>query len=348
MSLISSSIWLGYCSRRVPPVRGGRRSMRLVHRTDTTTRSRGPCGLCGASAGGAPKPRLDPAVPSWSVTYDPGRREPGGRVPVLRDEWREPLRAQRDPLAEDSGGPGPTATSSSSGASRPGWAGSSPPTGGAPTRCRSWSSLTVRGALPDGHRHQHARAASTPRDPSRVRRPSARPSTAIVGAPPQGTDRSSTPICRPASCPTAGRSPRPAPRPGTSCRARRRRSARAPTKTFTYTVEVEDGIDTTAFGGDEALRADGQRDAGQPEELDAQPAVRVHPRSTTRPTPDFRVSLTSPMTVREGCGYDIPLEASCYNPAYGRTTSRGCSSTRPAGCAARSRSRATSAPTGST
>ena len=22
------------------------------------------------------------------------------------------------------------------------------------------------------------------------------------------------------------------------------------------------------------------------------------------------------MTVREGCGYDIPLEASCYNPAY--------------------------------
>src|SRR6478735_2833839 len=51
-----------------------------------------------------------------SVTYDPGRRtrstgglerrdpEPNmGRVPVLRDEWREPLRAQRDPLAEDSG-----------------------------------------------------------------------------------------------------------------------------------------------------------------------------------------------------------------------------------------------------
>src|SRR5215475_2323818 len=36
------------------------------------------------------------------VTYDPGRRG-AGRVPVLRDEWREPLRAQRDPIAEDSG-----------------------------------------------------------------------------------------------------------------------------------------------------------------------------------------------------------------------------------------------------
>jgi hypothetical protein len=29
------------------------------------------------------------------------------------------------------------------------------------------------------------------------------------------------------------------------------------------------------------------------------------------------VSLTSPMTVREGCGYEIPIESSCYNPAYG-------------------------------
>ena len=31
------------------------------------------------------------------------------------------------------------------------------------------------------------------------------------------------------------------------------------------------------------------------------------------------------MTVREGCGYDIPLEASCYNPAYRPTASHGCS-----------------------
>src|SRR5262249_15491749 len=37
-----------------------------------------------------------------SVTYDPGNRG-GGRVPVLRDEWREPLRAHRDPPAEASG-----------------------------------------------------------------------------------------------------------------------------------------------------------------------------------------------------------------------------------------------------
>ena len=34
------------------------------------------------------------------------------------------------------------------------------------------------------------------------------------------------------------------------------------------------------------------------------------------------------MTVREGCGYDIELEASCYNPAYA-DGHPGCSSTRP-------------------
>jgi len=38
------------------------------------------------------------------VTYDPGHRG-GGRVPVLRNDVREPLRAQRDPLAGDSGRP---------------------------------------------------------------------------------------------------------------------------------------------------------------------------------------------------------------------------------------------------
>ncbi|MGH3577305.1 MAG: DUF3152 domain-containing protein, partial [Mycobacterium sp.] len=36
------------------------------------------------------------------MTYDPERRG-SGRVPVLRDDWREPLRAQRDPLAWGSG-----------------------------------------------------------------------------------------------------------------------------------------------------------------------------------------------------------------------------------------------------
>jgi hypothetical protein len=36
--------------------------------------------------------------------------------------------------------------------------------------------------------------------------------------------------------------------------------------------------------------------------------------------PDFRISLTSQLTIRSGdhCGFDVPLEASCYNGWAGR------------------------------
>jgi len=83
-----------------------------------------------------------------------------------------------------------------------------------------------------------------------------------------------------------------------------------------YTVEVEDGIETTA---DDALFA----------------AAVVSALSDTRSwigggqftlqridsgKPDFRVTLTSQMTVRlaQNCGWQIQLEASCYNRLDGR------------------------------
>ena len=85
---------------------------------------------------------------------------------------------------------------------------------------------------------------------------------------------------------------------------------------FTYTVEVEDGIDTTTFGGDDGFARMVSETLANPKSWTHNPQfafTRVDGRSGE---PDFRVSLSSPMTVREGCGYDIPLEASCYNPAY--------------------------------
>ncbi len=36
-------------------------------------------------------------------------------------------------------------------------------------------------------------------------------------------------------------------------------------------------------------------------------------------TPDFRISLTSALTVRKLCGYSIPVETSCYAPAGGNS-----------------------------
>ncbi len=118
-------------------------------------------------------------------------------------------------------------------------------------------------------------------------------------------------------------------------------------KVFTYTVEVEDGVDTTTFGGDDGFARMVSETLANPKSWTHNPQFAFTRIDAATGEPDFRVSLSSPMTVREGCGYDIQLEASCYNPAY-PTGSRACSSTRRAGCAARCRSRVTSARTGST
>ena len=172
-------------------------------------------------------------------------------------------------------------------------------------------------------------------------------STAIIGAPPKGLTQFDANLPT-GILPDGGPFTEAGARtwhivPGTA-----RRSARAPPRSFTYTVEVEDGVDTTGFGGDEAspgwsARRWPTRRAGRTTR-----SSRSSGSTRLEGEPDFRVSLTSPMTVREGCGYDIQLEASCYNPAYAGRAAPRCSSTRRAGCAAPCRSRATSAPTGST
>jgi hypothetical protein len=84
----------------------------------------------------------------------------------------------------------------------------------------------------------------------------------------------------------------------------------------TFTVEVEDGIESTAADRDFA---------------DAVTAVLSSPHSwigtgrfTLRRidsgTPDFRITLTSQTTTRQAeyCGWDVQLEASCFNSAQAR------------------------------
>ena len=89
-------------------------------------------------------------------------------------------------------------------------------------------------------------------------------------------------------------------------------------KVFKYTVEVENGMDPIAFGGDDAFAAMVDQTLANPKSWthDAQFAfVRIDVNGKAKP--DIRISLSSPMTVREGCGYEFPLETSCYNPSYG-------------------------------
>lgn len=90
-------------------------------------------------------------------------------------------------------------------------------------------------------------------------------------------------------------------------------------KTFTYTVEVENGVDTSSFGGDEGFARMVTETLSNPKSWTHNPqfAFRRIDTVTAGQKPDFRVSLTSPMTVREGCGYEIAIETSCYNPIYG-------------------------------
>ena len=87
-------------------------------------------------------------------------------------------------------------------------------------------------------------------------------------------------------------------------------------RTFTYTVEIEDGVDTTGFGGDESFGRLVDQTLANPKSWTND--QRFAFRRVDTGDPDFRVSLTSQMTIRDACGYDIQLEVSCYNPGIGR------------------------------
>jgi Protein of unknown function (DUF3152) len=89
-------------------------------------------------------------------------------------------------------------------------------------------------------------------------------------------------------------------------------------KVFRYTVEVEDGLDSTMFGGDDAFAQMVDQTLDNPKGWTHNPQfafIRIDGTSGSKP--DFRISLVSPVTVREGCGYEFRLETSCYNPLYG-------------------------------
>lgn len=291
------------------------------------------------------------------VTYDPGRRvgdrSPGGqgrgdpgnrftgdsgaryndhgvryrgqersqradpdRVPVRRDDQREPLRAQRDPLADDQGRPRANRDEHQQWrkqtwlgrfVSTYGWRAYALPILAVVTCIVLYQTVTGTGTAPTP-----VNAEGPVQGPPTIDAPS----TGIVGAPPKGLTEFD------ANLPT-GILPGGGPFtqagaktwhivPGTSPKI-----GQGTEKTFTYTVEVEDGLDTASFGGDEGFARMVSETLANPKSWthNAQFAFLRVDNDSEGP-PDFRVSLTSPLTIREGCGYDIPLEASCFNPAY--------------------------------
>lgn len=237
---------------------------------------------------------------------------------MLRNEWREPLRAQRDPLAVESGRARSNRDQHRQWRKQT-WLGRFVSTYG----WRAYA-LPVLVVLTGVVLYQTITGTAAPASQSAAHQGVQGPptigssGTAIIGAPPRGLTEFD------ANLPTgvlpdggvfteAGDKtwhivPGATPKVGDGT-----------VKTFTYTVEVEDGIDTAPFGGDEGFARMVTETLSNPKSWihNQQFAFRRIDAGTPDVKPDFRVSLTSPMTVREGCGYEIPIESSCYNPAYG-------------------------------
>ena len=234
---------------------------------------------------------------------------------MLRNECREPLRAQRDPLTADSGRVRSNRedrrrwrkqTWLGRFISTYGWRAYALPALAAVTLVVVFQTVTGTSAPPPS-------GEGPAQGPPRI----GAVGTAIIGAPPKGMTQFD------ANLPT-GILPAGGPYteagaktwhivPGTGPQV-----GQGTAKVFRYTVEIEDGIDTTGFGGDEGFARMVDQTLDNPKSWTHDPQfafVRVDGGSPGG-NPDFRVSLTTPMTVREGCGYEIQLETSCYNPVY--------------------------------
>ncbi len=232
---------------------------------------------------------------------------------MLRDDWREPLRAQRDPLAWGSGGRQRSNRENSHRWRKRSWLGRFVSTYG----WRAYA-LPVLAVLTVVVVYQTATGTGAPapvaEGPAQGAPTLGAPGTVIIDAPPRGVTEFA------ANLPT-GLLPDGGPYtqagdktwhivPGATPQV-----GRGTTKVFTYTVEIENGVDTTALGGDDAF-------ARMVEQTLANPKSWTHNTQFAfirieSGKPDFRISLTSPMTIRDGCGYEIPLETSCYNPVFG-------------------------------
>nr|WP_308205369.1 DUF3152 domain-containing protein [Mycolicibacterium insubricum] len=253
---------------------------------------------------------------SWDGDLRPGPWRWQSRPWWLRSDLREPLRAQRDPLASGAGRP--RANREDRGQfKKQGWLGRFISTYG--WRAYALPVLVVVTVIVL-YQTVTAEPVQAPVADDAETGQSAdigKHATTIVGAPPRGLTEFD------ANLPT-GKLPdgghyttEPGHGtwhivPGTTDQV-----GEGTVKVFNYTVEVEDGLDPDDFGGDDAFASMVTKTLADPHSWTHDPRIafrRVDASSGI--DPDFRVSLTSSMTVREGCGYEIALESSCFNPAF--------------------------------
>ncbi|HEV7583513.1 MAG TPA: DUF3152 domain-containing protein [Mycobacterium sp.] len=235
-----------------------------------------------------------------------------GRAPVLRDEWREPLRALRDPIAPGTG-------RARADRDRPrqwrkqtwlgrfvstyGWRAYALPVLVALTAVVIYQTMTGVGA-------------PTPSASKPIQGPPAigAVGTAILDAPPRGlaTFDANLPA---GTLPDGGPFTEAGDKTWQVVSGTTPQIGQGTAKVFKYTVEVENGLDPAMFGGDDAFAAMIDQTLANPKGWTHNPQFAFVRIDTGKP--DFRISLVSPVTVREGCGYEFRLETSCYNPVFG-------------------------------
>lgn len=230
---------------------------------------------------------------------------------MLRDEWREPLRAQRDPLAE--------AGRARAERDRPRqwrkqtWLGRFVTTYG--WRAYALPVLVALTALVV-YQTVTGTTSAKPAKSESIQGPPAigAVGTAILDAPPRGLAAFDGNL-------PAGTLPEGGPFTEAGDKSWHIVPSTTPqvgqgtAKVFRYTVEVENNLDPTMYGGDAAFAQMVDQTLANPKGWTHNPQfafIRIDAGK-----PDFRISLVSPVTVREGCGYEFRLETSCYNPVYG-------------------------------
>jgi hypothetical protein len=235
-----------------------------------------------------------------------------GRAPALHDQWREPLRALRDPIGGDAGRPRADRDRPRQWRKQT-WLGRFVSTYG----WRAYA-LPVLVALTSVVVFQTVTGTNAPRP--EASQPIQGPpvigavGTSILDMPPRGlaTFDANLPA---GTLPDGGPFTEAGDKtfhvvPGATPQV-----GQGTAKVFRYTVEIENGLDPSMFGGDNAFAQMVDQTLANPKGWTHNPQfafVRID-----NGKPDFRISLVSPVTVREGCGYEFRLETSCYNPVFG-------------------------------
>lgn len=85
-------------------------------------------------------------------------------------------------------------------------------------------------------------------------------------------------------------------------------------KVVRYVVELENGIDSAVFGGDDAVASQIDATLSNPKSWTADPAFRFEHVGADE-NPDLRIQLTSSKSTEETCGNNLDMETSCFYAA---------------------------------